>query len=391
MFDYVRIDKMCNLRCYDMNSYIYMGLFDNLYQFDWTARYPLEYYYNDGQHVIFDKYEIDMFGGIYNKKTDKRLNYYKIGNYDMTGLCDSSGKQRSIFVARAMVSTFHGRPPTIKHSTEHIDCTNKNNNIISELTWIDPSGQNKNRIQPEKLLIAYIIVRDDVEMTAKEWIKHLNDEKNTMGREYTESMILYYAQNKRYGFSYKVYENLVNEIWYKVVGSENKKGHWEISNQNRIARVSKHVRNVIDNTRFWFNNKHPAIRINGQLRLLHEVAFETYYPKEYAAKKPDEMILHKFDDKLDFRPHMLYIGNASKNQKDSHDNGCRDGTKTARMSCCSYINGVFEKLHESQDAAAKHLKTIGYLNASSSAIGKAIKALKKDKIFTKYGRTWSLA
>lgn len=41
-----------------------MGLFDHLYHFDWTAHYPLEYYYNDGRHAIFDKYEIDMFGNM---------------------------------------------------------------------------------------------------------------------------------------------------------------------------------------------------------------------------------------------------------------------------------------------------------------------------------------
>ena len=52
-----------------------MGLFDHLYHLDWSARYPLQYYYNDGRHVIFDKYEIDMFGNIYNKKTGIVMKY----------------------------------------------------------------------------------------------------------------------------------------------------------------------------------------------------------------------------------------------------------------------------------------------------------------------------
>ena len=87
---------------------------------------------------------------------------------------------------------------------------------------------------------------------------------------------------------------------------------------------------------------------------------------------------------------MLYIGNASANGKDSHDNGCRDGTKTARMPCCSYVNGIFEKLHESQDAAANYLRENGYSKALRHNICTALKLLKNEnKIVVKYDRTWS--
>lgn len=365
-----------------------MGLFDHLYHLDWTARYPLQYYYNDGRLVVFDKYEIDMFGGIYNKKTRRRLSYYKNGEYDMTGLYDSMGNKCGIIVARSVVSTFCGKPPTIEHSTEHIDCNNKDNDIVCELTWMEPSGQNKNKFCPEDLLNAYIIVREDLEMTSKEWVKYLNEEKNSYGRAYTMSMIQHYAQEKRYGFSYKIYENLQGETWYKVIDSENKKGHWEISNQNRIAYISNHARNVIDSRRFGFTRKYPMININGKQRLLHNVAFETFYPAEYAAMKSNEMILHKYDDKLDFRPHVLYIGNASKNGKDAHVNGKYDGTKSSRMLCCSYVNDTFEKRYESQEDAVKYLREIGYFSASKGNISNAIKSNKSIKI---YDRTWGVA
>jgi hypothetical protein len=365
-----------------------MGLFDHLYHLDWTAQYILEYYYNDGRHVIFDRYHIDMFGSIYNKKTGRRVHCFINGDrYNKINVCDSNGKQNQIGVARAVVSTFHGKPPTLFHSTEHIDCTNKNNDIVSELTWVEPSGQVKNRLSSEEQSSACVIVRGDLEMTGKEWVRHLRNEKNQFGRNYTLSMIQKCAQNKQHGFSYKVYENLPEEKWYNISNSESKMGRWEISDQNRIAYVTTHARNVIDATRFGFSGKYPQIRIKGKQRYLHDVAFEAYFPKEYTAKKPGEMILHKYDDKLDFRPHTIYIGNASTNGKDAHDNGSYNDTKRARIPCISYINDVFEKRHECQLDAEKYLKKMGYEKASYRAIGQALKSLK---VLTKYDRTWKL-
>ncbi len=326
-----------------------------------------------------------MFGNIYNKKTGIQVKYRQQEGYNRTKVRDSDNKDCGISVARSVVSTFHGKPSSLDHTTEHIDCTNKTNDIVCELTWMNSSGQNKNQIRPESLLTAFIIVRDGIEMTNKEWVKYLENDKNSYGREYTKGVIQQYAQRKRYGFAYKVYDDLPNEMWFRIANSQNKMGHWEISDQNRIAYVSSHARNVIDSTRFGFSGKYPKININGKHRYLHDVAFETFYPKEYATKLPTEMILHKFDDKNDFRPGMLYIGDKSKNGVDAHDNGCYDGTNSARMPCCSYIDGMFEKHHESQKNAEKYLKEIGYLKAKSDHIGEALKSKKE---LMRYGRTW---
>lgn len=363
-----------------------MGLFDHMYHLDWTAKYPLEYYYDDEKHVTFDKYEIDMFGGIYNKKKGVVLRYRKCGKYDRVSVFDNKGKRRDIYVARAVVSTFHGPPPTTKHTAEHIDCTNKDNDIVCELTWMDPSGQVKNRVYSGEHLSSLIIVRDDLEMTAKGWAEYLKNEKNSYGNEYTEGMISQYARKKQHEFSYKIYDDLPDETWYKVLNSESSQGHWEISDQNRIAYLSKFARNVIDTKRFGLRNKYPTIKINGKNRYIHDVAFETFYPDVYNKKLPHEMILHKLDDKLDFRPHMLYIGDASTNGKDSHNNECHNDTKTSRKSCCSYVDGVFEKRHDSLRDAAKYLKSIGYIKADYSTIGDI---LESDEILKRYGRTWS--
>ncbi|AGE59787.1 hypothetical protein ATCVTN60342_514L [Acanthocystis turfacea Chlorella virus TN603.4.2] len=122
--------------------------------------------------------------------------------------------------------------------------------------------------------------------------------------------------------------------------------------------------------------------INGKLWKCHELSMMTFRPNEYSTKESNEIILHKEDDKLDFRPFRLRIGTPSNNITDAHDNGKYDGTKSARQPVLSYINGEFEKDHESINAAARYLREI-YKKASISCV---YRALHKGSIA--YGRTW---
>jgi hypothetical protein len=137
----------------------------------------------------------------------------------------------------------------------------------------------------------------------------------------------------------------------------------------------------------YLRNGYPTIGINGRNMYCHILAFATFFPEEYASKKPHEIVLHNEDDKLDFRPHMLRLGTHSDNGIDAHDNGKHDGTKTARMKCASYINGVFEKAHESQYDAEEYLKSIWFEKASQRNICVALGGRQK----TAYGRVWKKA
>ena len=58
------------------------------------------------------------------------------------------------------------------------------------------------------------------------------------------------------------------------------------------------------------------------------------------------------------------------------------------MGCISYINGIFEKEHDSQRDAELYLKQLGYDKASFTNIGKVLKACTNEKIIMRYGRTW---
>ena len=48
---------------------------------------PLEYYYTDGSHVIFNNYTIDENGVVRNKK-GKMLAAHKVGKYNRCTVCD---------------------------------------------------------------------------------------------------------------------------------------------------------------------------------------------------------------------------------------------------------------------------------------------------------------
>ena len=349
---------------------------------------PLKYYFANNWKVCvnFDKYTIDKNGVIRNKATREALSYaIDEEEYQGVGVQDASGKSRNIRVARAIASTFIGSPPSSAHTADHIDQI-RENNIFENIRWSTKKEQSDNRTMPGANKSAFIIIRDSDEKMNKEWVEYLKNEKNHMSCKYTENMIAKYAQKKQHGFAYKMYPDLEGEVWKDIEGSKTSRGMWMISNMCRVKYVTNHAENVLERDRLGLMNGYPKIRFNNKDRYLHVVSFMTFFPDEWANKKPEEMVLHKEDDQMDFRPEMLRLGTRSENGKDAHDNGKHDGTLRARQKCASYIKGVFEKEHKSQEDAAEYLILIGYEKASHSAVGKALRGDRK----TAYGRTWVL-
>ncbi|AGE58014.1 hypothetical protein PBCVNW6652_466L [Paramecium bursaria Chlorella virus NW665.2] len=346
----------------------------------------LEYYFEDGSHVIFKKYTIDTNGIIKNKISGQTPSYGK-GTYNICGVTDDDGKRRNILVGRAVASTFLGKSPTLEHTADHIESEQKKNDTLSNIRWNCKKGQASNRIMPETFKTAFVVVNDGVEKTVNEWVEHMNNMKNPEEREFTKSMIISYAQKKQRGFAYKEYPDLSGEDWKEIEGSKNKKGRWKISNMNRVKYITNHAENVLWGDRLGWSGGYPIITINGVMRLCHILAFTAFYPELWKAKKPEEIVRHEDDDKEDFRPHKLRLGTHSDNAKDSRDNGKYDGTKSARKKCASYINGVLEKDdYISLIDAAEYLKSNGYPKASQSGISQALSDKYKCNII--YGRTW---
>jgi len=346
---------------------------------------PLVYDFEDGTHVIFNKYTIE--NGIIKNAKGEPMTYSKNkSGYNRCDVYDDNGKQRRILVGRAIASTIYGPPPTLDHTADHKD-KNRGNDIDINICWATKSDQSNNRSMPETFKTARVVIKDGIEKTGNEWVDHLKDEKNPYDREYTITVILKYAQKKQHGFAYKEYPDLPGEIWKEIIGSKNGRGnYWKISNMNRVKFVTNHAENVLSGDRLGLMSGYPTITINGKHLLCHILSFMTFFPEEYANKKLDEFVLHEDDDPLDFRPHKLRLGTQSENIIDSYNNGKRDGTKTARMKCVSYIDGVYEITHDSQDDAVKYLRHIGYDKASNGRISDMLNPETTRK--TAYDRTW---
>jgi hypothetical protein len=141
---------------------------------------------------------------------------------------------------------------------------------------------------------------------------------------------------------------------------------------------------VLSGERLGINNGGYPTIVLGQCHIL---AFKTFFPEEYDSRDPGDNVLHEDDDKMDFRPHKLRLGTQRENTIDAHYNGCFDGKKSMRVRCVSYIDGVFEKEHDSQSDAMRYLISIGYEKASFKNISTTMNENSKRNIA--YGRTWS--
>lgn len=353
--------------------------------------YTLQYYYakdNRTELVIFNKYTIDTNGVIRNKKT-RRISSTQndTSGYKTVTVRDDADTRHRIRVNRAVASTYHGPPPTPDHTADHVD-RNRTNDMLCNIRWASKKEQADNRKRPEALKSAFIVTKDGLEMSIQEWVEYLKDQKNHLKHGYTVNMIKQYAPNKQHGFAYKEYQDLPDEVWKEVTGSVTNQGRWEISNMNRVKYITNHAENVLSGERLGLINGYPTISLGA----CHILAFMTFFPEEWANKKPNEIILHEDDDKMDFRPHKLRIGTRSENGKDAHNNGCYDGTIVVRMKCYSYINGVLEKEHDSLHDAVRYLRIKGVEKASQGNISPALNGKRKDgRPKIAYGRTWKLS
>ena len=350
-----------------------------VHDYDWGVFLPLEYYYDDGRHIKFDKYGIYIWGEVVNIKSGLVLEFENTSSsYHAVGLYHTKSKQLKVCIARAVLSTFYGKPRDT-FTADHLDSANKNYDALYELQWASKKHQTANQHKKDVFRSAYIIVKDGVEKTAKEWGDYFDCPANTVSNR---------ARKNTKGFSYKLYPDLPNEEWKQIQGSKSKTGYWEISNMNRCAYVSTFARNVIEVREMCLSSGYPVICVNNKKHYVHTLSFQTYYPDVWASKKDTDIVCHKFDNKLDFRPKNLYLGSASQNGYDAHDNGRFDGAKTERRQCKSYINGVFEKHHISLRDAEFYLRGNEYPRASYSNIGLALDWFKDGKKSARYGRTW---
>ncbi|AGE54271.1 hypothetical protein PBCVIL52s1_547R [Paramecium bursaria Chlorella virus IL-5-2s1] len=373
--------------------------------FDEYRKYTFRYFKKDGEHEIFDDYTIDT-----NKKIDRKDGTRAPTPYIMNGymyiVVSKNGERYTRSIARAMLSTFLGPPPDLTFTADHIESENKLDDDLANLRWLNESGQKNNRIISKTRKDARLIVNDlfpEDELTAKEWSELL---LNPDGTKYHHTTFLNWAQNKENRFSYKIYDDLVDpgdpgdpkkkEEW-KIYGDPNK-NHIEISNKNRVKDVTfseagykeEHVRTA---EKLYLMGGYPSKNIDDKNHYLHVLVFQLWYPDMWKNRNEDDMVLHKHDNRLDFRPENLRLGPPSDNTKDAHDNGKYDGTKTTRQSCIAYkydkIVEPFKSINEAAKYLVENVKENGKkLTFDAAHIG-IRRALKKEKSYK--GFTWKRA
>ena len=165
----------------------------------------LEYFYSNGKHVIFNKYIIDTLGVIKNKISGKMIAYKIIAKYQICGVLDDMGIKHTIRVGRSVASTFLGPPSTLKHTADHINSNEKTNDTLENIRWLGKLDQTLNQNRPETYKKCFIVVKDGVEKTIKDWVDYLKDTKTPFGNDYTSQVIHNYSKQNMLGFSYKEY------------------------------------------------------------------------------------------------------------------------------------------------------------------------------------------
>ena len=158
---------------------------------------PLKYDFIDGRHIDFDDLTIDFVGIVRNSDGDVRESRINENGYEV--ICASKdGKRYCLLVARAFASTFFGHPPTLAHTSDHGN-RNRRDNHIDNISWKTPSEQSQNQDRPETLRSALIVIHDGTEMTINEWVEYLKDEKTPYENLYTNTLIQYNSQKKKFG------------------------------------------------------------------------------------------------------------------------------------------------------------------------------------------------
>lgn len=294
----------------------------------------LEYYSKDGTYTVFSKYNIYKDGAVMNVETGLvSTRHVCLSGYNYVSVTDNDGKSRNIFIGRALASTFLGKPLVPQHTADHID-QDRENDVVENIRWLDKKGQNENRTFPSVSKSAFIIERDGVQKTVKEWVEYLKEDFNHFGRKYTGDGIRKYAQRGQYGFRFKTFENIPGEEWKLVESSKNNKGEWYISDMNRVKYKTTAGENVMISSQLKTQGGYPVIGFGGKNWQCHIVSFMTFFPDKYAAKTDDQIVLHTKDDKFDFRPSQLRLGTRSQNTIDAYDNGKYDGKKNCKKTLC---------------------------------------------------------
>jgi len=123
-------------------------------------------YYTSNEKRIYDCYEIhEKTGEIRNNQTNRYISSNDGKNTIRVTLFRDRNKGEKVSVARAILSTFVGEPPTRHHTADHIN-TNYQDNRLENLRWATKSEQSYNQTRTgdrDYKRIPIIVTIDNIE------------------------------------------------------------------------------------------------------------------------------------------------------------------------------------------------------------------------------------
>jgi hypothetical protein len=153
-------------------------------------------------------------------------------------------ENKSIFVARAMLSTFVGPPSDPTFTAEHKN-KKRDDNRLDNLIWASNPDQIKNRDIPMTNNGCRLVVYEGVEKTVKEWSEKLN---------LSVSTIKWRVKNKT-DWAYKTYDNLPEEVWKTI------NHNTEVSSLGRVGKLNTTERRIYETYEICRSNGYPVLNI----------------------------------------------------------------------------------------------------------------------------------
>ena len=319
----------------------------------------VEYFSDDGAHLILDKYETDC--QVVRKKTTKRnvkIHTSKKG-YQFVPLYANkeSKKSRNFLLHRLFASTFYGKPEHPSFTPNHKNRI-KGDNRVDNLEWASKKEQVEDRNEYEQPNMRIPIVRVDSRGNETYFDGSYDAAKRT---SHTRSSIREWCYKHRKCMAKDVYggrytwkfadtpEDLPGENWKFVEG--------EKKAVSQFGRVLVHMNEFYTSKRYakeyTSEGGYPAISVNGKMKFIHVLVAEQFIDN------PENKPIVNHIDRMDTENASvanLEWATASENTLHAYDNGAFDGTTSARMAIRAVKLDTGEEFKfSSQHEAAKVL------------------------------------
>ena len=291
----------------------------------------------------FSNYEINDQCVIRNKTTlREQTKHIVYGYYVVQMVHDETAKRRGRGVARLMLLSFVGPPPTIKHTADHID-RNPLNDSLENLRWATKTEQRNNQTRGcgKKNSEIGVVRIDPITLEEIKFTSLGEAYKITGINKGNISNCAKGRQRIAGGFMWKYEEesdDLLEEVWIKI---KKRDGTYyeedpkvDVSQFGRLRDrrcggiLKKRTSDYITDSVHRENKRYPSISIGGENnRFLHEIFATTLLgpPPEKSM-----VVNHKNGDIFDTTLENLEWVSRSENATHGHDTGKYEGKKTER-------------------------------------------------------------